>query len=83
MAAWPGGCRIEEVDNPRVEAEGHYYRAAHTGLLDLGLVPHLLSDTLIGSMFRIAERHKHRVSPEAIRPTVQWRSTASALAGAQ
>jgi UDP-sulfoquinovose synthase len=82
-AAWPSGCQIEEVENPRVEMEGHYYRAAHTGLLDLGLVPHLLSETLIDSLFRVAERHKDRVSLEAIRPTVQWRSTTSALAGAQ
>jgi UDP-sulfoquinovose synthase len=81
--AWPGGCPIEEVENPRVEMEGHYYRAAHTGLLDLGLVPHLLNETLIDSLFRIAERHKDRVSMEAIRPTVHWRSTSSALARAQ
>jgi UDP-sulfoquinovose synthase len=81
--AWPGGCRIEEVENPRVEAEGHYYRAAHTGLLDLGLVPHLLSETLINSLFRIADRHRDRVSLEAVRPTVQWRATTSALARAQ
>ena len=82
-AAYPGDCRIEEVENPRVEAEGHYYRAAHTGLLDLGLVPHLLNETLIDSLFHIAERHKDRVSLDAIRPTVQWRATTSALAGAQ
>jgi UDP-sulfoquinovose synthase len=81
-AAYPGDCRIEHLDNPRVEAEQHYYRAAHTGLLDLGLVPHLLSDTLINSMFRIAERHKDRVSAQAIRPTVKWRSTTSHLAPA-
>jgi UDP-sulfoquinovose synthase len=81
--AWPGTCTIEEVDNPRVEAESHYYRAAHTGLLDIGLVPHLLSETLINSLFDIAERHKDRVSLEAIRPTVQWRATASDLAGAK
>jgi UDP-sulfoquinovose synthase len=80
-AAWPGGCTIESVENPRVELEGHYYRAAHTGLLDLGLVPHLLSETLIGSLFGIAERNKHRVVLEAIRPTISWRSTTSALAG--
>lgn len=82
-SAYPGRARIEQVENPRVEMEGHYYRAAHTGLLDLGLVPHLLSDTLIESMFRIVERHKDRVSPDAMRPTVQWRATASTLAGAQ
>jgi UDP-sulfoquinovose synthase len=81
-AAYPGECRIEMVDNPRIEAESHYYRAAHTGLLDLGLVPHLLSDTLINSMFDIADRHKHRVIAEAIRPTVRWRATTSELASA-
>jgi UDP-sulfoquinovose synthase len=82
-AAWPGGCAIEEVENPRVESEAHYYRAAHTGLVDLGLIPHLLNDTLINSLFHIIERHKGRVVSEAIRPTVSWRSTASALAGAE
>jgi UDP-sulfoquinovose synthase len=82
-SAYPGDCRIEEVDNPRVEAEQHYYRAAHTGLLDLGLVPHLLNETLIDSLFHIAERHKDRVSLEAIRPTVSWRSTTSAFARAE
>lgn len=81
-AAWPGECRIEQVDNPRVEMESHHYRAAHTGLLDLGLAPHLLSETLISSMFAIIERHKHRVLAEAMRPTVNWRSTSSALASA-
>ena len=82
-AAYPGECRIEHVDNPRVEAEEHYYRAAHTGLLDLGLVPHLLNETLIDSLFHIAERHRDRVSMEAIRPTVHWRTTSSALAPAK
>ena len=81
-ASWPGGCRIEEVENPRVESESHYYRAAHTGLLDLGLVPHLFGETLVQSMFRIADEHKGRAILEAIRPTVQWRTTNSELAGA-
>ena len=79
--SYPGRCTIEEVENPRVELESHYYRAAHTKLLDLGLVPHLLSETLIDSMFGIVERHKHRVNLDAIRPTVKWSTTASELAG--
>ncbi len=78
-SAYPSGCQIEEIENPRVEAEDHYYRAAHTGLLDLGLAPHFLSDTLIDSLFGVAERYKERVSLDCIRPTVQWRATASAL----
>jgi len=76
---YPGRCAIERVENPRVEAESHYYRAAHTRLLDLGLVPHLLSEALIDSMFAIVERNKSRADVEAIRPTVRWRATDSPL----
>jgi UDP-sulfoquinovose synthase len=43
----------------------------------LGLQPHLLADTLIESLFGIVERHKDRVDERALRPTVDWRSTAS------
>jgi UDP-sulfoquinovose synthase len=81
-AAYPGPCTIEQVPNPRVEAEDHYYRAAHTRLLDLGLVPHLVDDTLIASLFAIVEKHRDRVNLGAIRPSIQWRSTASELAAA-
>jgi UDP-sulfoquinovose synthase len=79
--AYMGEVTIDHVENPRVESEAHYFNAAHTRLLDLGLVPHLLSDTLIDSMFAIAERHKDVVNLSAVRPTVRWRATASELAG--
>ena len=79
-AAYPGDCLVEHVPNPRVESEDHYYRAAHTRLLDLGLVPHLVDESLITSLFAVAERHKARVNLDAIRPSVRWRATASALA---
>jgi UDP-sulfoquinovose synthase len=78
--AYPGPCTIEEIDNPRVELDGHYYRAAHTRLLDLGLLPHLLDDQVMASLFSVVEQHRDRVNLDAIRPTVQWRATASALA---
>jgi UDP-sulfoquinovose synthase len=77
--AYPGPCSIEQLENPRVEQEEHYYRAAHTRLLDLGLVPHLLNETLIDSLFAVVKRHKRRVVPSAIDPTVRWRDTASLL----
>jgi UDP-sulfoquinovose synthase len=79
--AYPGPCSIEKVPNPRVEAEHHYYRAAHTRLLDLGLVPHLVDEALILSLAAVVERHKDRVCLDAIRPSVRWQSTASVLAG--
>jgi UDP-sulfoquinovose synthase len=73
----PNEVKIEHLDNPRVELEEHYYKVTHTGLPELGLVPHLLSDTLIESLFDITKRYVHRVRLEAMRPTVNWRKTAS------
>ena len=64
---------VDHVDNPRVEMEEHYYNAKHTALLDLGLKPHYLSETLIESMFSVIERHKDRVITTAIMPKTRWR----------
>ena len=81
--AWPGDVTIEQLDNPRVEAEGHYYRAAHTKLLDLGLHPHLLADTLIDSLFKVVEAHRDGVDPTVIRPTISWRRATNAARDVQ
>jgi UDP-sulfoquinovose synthase len=77
QAAFPGDVTIENLENPRVEAPEHYYNVKHTKLLELGLEPHLLSDTLIESLFEITKRYAHRVRPEALRPTVNWREPTS------
>jgi UDP-sulfoquinovose synthase len=79
VAALVPGAEIEHLDDPRVEQESHYYRAAHTKLLDLGLAPHLLSDGLITSLLAMVGRHRDRVDATAIRPTVDWRRTHSQL----
>jgi UDP-sulfoquinovose synthase len=77
--AYPGRVDIEHVDDPRVEKEEHYYRAAHTKLLDLGLVPHLLEASTVRSLLAVVDRYRDRVDLEAISPTVNWRRTASTL----
>ena len=70
---YPGDVRVETVDNPRVEKEEHFYSAAHTGLRDLGLEPHLLGDTLVTSMFDIVREHADRADPSVLLPQVRWR----------
>src|SRR5262249_26780712 len=82
VAALVPGAEIEHLDDPRVEQESHYYRAAHTKLLDLGLVPHLLSDTTIRSLLALVQRPQGRVDVSAILPTVDWRRTRSFLGAA-
>jgi UDP-sulfoquinovose synthase len=64
---------INPVTNPRVEKEGHYYNAKHTKLLDLGLEPHLLSETLVEHMFGVIGTNRDRVRAEHIMPKVTWR----------
>jgi UDP-sulfoquinovose synthase len=64
---------LGSVTNPRVELEEHYYNAAHTKLLDLGLRPHLLSAELVESTFSVIERFKDRVIVDHILPQDRWR----------
>src|SRR5437870_9531798 len=65
---------IVHLPNPRVEREEHYYNAKHQKLLDLGLQPHYLGDTLIESVIGTVERHAARVDPvELEQPNVDWR----------
>ena len=75
----PRPVEVEYLPNPRAEQAQHYYNVVHTGLPSLGLLPHLLSDTLIQSLFEVAQRHADRVDLAAMRPTVQWRATSSKL----
>ena len=73
-AASPEDVHIDYLPNPRVELTDHYYNVTHTKLIELGLQPHLLSDTLIESLFEVTKRYAHRVRPEALLPTVNWRT---------
>ncbi|MGN6130368.1 MAG: NAD-dependent epimerase/dehydratase family protein [Nocardioidaceae bacterium] len=76
---YPADASIEHVDNPRVELDDHFYEVTHTGLRDLGLRPHLLCDTLLESLFGIAEQHRDRADVSYFQPTVKWRETSSPL----
>jgi UDP-sulfoquinovose synthase len=64
---------VKHLPNPRVEKEEHYYNAKNTALRDLGLQPHCLSDSLLDSLMHFAIRHKDRVHPALIMPTVTWK----------
>jgi UDP-sulfoquinovose synthase len=66
---------IEHIPGPRVEAEQHYYNAKHSRLIDLGLEPHYLSDSLLDSLMNIAIRYQDRIDTSLFMPQVQWRST--------
>lgn len=63
---------INHLDNPRVEKEEHYFNAKNTKLLDLGLQPHYLSDSLLDSLLNFAIKYQNRADKKHILPKVSW-----------
>jgi len=58
---------------PRVEAEEHYYNAKHSKLIELGLKPHLLSESLLDSLLNVALKYRDRIDTTLMLPQVNWR----------
>jgi UDP-sulfoquinovose synthase len=69
---------VTHIPNPRFELEEHYYNAKHQCLLDLGLEPHFLADTLMSSIIGVVEQHAARVDPVLLsEPSVTWKQGAN------
>jgi UDP-sulfoquinovose synthase len=43
-------------------------------LIDLGLQPHMLSESLLDSLINIALKYRSRIDQALFLPTVNWRS---------
>ena len=63
---------IQHVENPRIEAEDHYYNPRHSGLLELGLKPHYLDDETLIGMMQLAVKHKGLVRQDQFYQKVKW-----------
>ena len=70
---------IRHLPNPRVEAEQHYYNATHTRLIELGLEPHLLNESVLTSLIGLAIKYREQADRNQILPTVNWRATKNEL----
>ena len=62
-----------------MELEEHYYRAAHTKLLDLGLLPFLLGDELLADLLSIARSDIDRLERSALEPRYRGAPPASSI----
>jgi UDP-sulfoquinovose synthase len=67
--------QIRNVTNPRKEKEEHYYNPVHRGLLDIGLIPHLMTDEVVANMLKAILHYKDRIDTGKILPRVQWADT--------
>jgi UDP-sulfoquinovose synthase len=73
--------RIEHIENPRVEAEEHYYNPQNDSLLALGLKPRVLSEELVEDMMARITRHADAIDHATLLPTIRWHEQAP-VAGA-
>ena len=64
---------VQHLENPRREAEEHYYNPAHTGLLELGLEPNLLTEETLAKLLEFVLRHRERIKTDLIFRNVQWK----------
>jgi len=64
--------KIEHVENPRIESEAHYYNPTHTGLLDLGLKPHYLTEEVLLEMMEFVIQYKRLINRDQIYRNVKW-----------
>lgn len=65
---------VKNIENPRREMEEHYYNPKNTGLLELGLKPHPLTDEVLVGMLRFVQSHKDRINGDLFMPKVKWQA---------
>ncbi len=63
---------IKSIKNPRKEKEEHYYNAAHSGLLELGLEPNYMTKEILSEMLVHISAKKDNIETRKIMPRVSW-----------
>ena len=63
---------IKPIPNPRKERDEHYYNPAHSGLVQLGLNPHFMTDEVIADMLERIIANRERIKLDRIMPRVSW-----------
>ncbi len=64
--------KTNHVENPRKEKEEHYYNPKYTGLKELGLKSHYLTDEVLAGMFNTVEKYKSRIQTHKIFRGIKW-----------
>lgn len=64
--------KIKSIENPRREAEEHYYNPTYQGLQDIGVEPHYLTEDVMDRLFEVVEKYKDNIRKEVIFKGIQW-----------
>lgn len=63
---------IRALENPRKEAEEHYYNPAYQGLQDIGVEPHYLTDQVMDEFFQLVEEFQENIRTDVIFRGIKW-----------
>jgi len=63
---------VQRLENPRKEAEEHYYNPKYQSLVGLGVKPNLLTEDVMEEMMRTVSRFKRHIRKEIIFKGVKW-----------
>lgn len=64
--------KISHIDNPRKEAEEHYYNPTYQGLKDIGVEPHYLTDEVMAGIFAKVISYKENIRKDVIFKGIKW-----------
>ena len=62
----------KNIINPRKELENHYYNPKHSGLINLGLEPTLMSSEILSEMITEISKYKDKIRQADIMPKIKW-----------
>ncbi|MCK4603470.1 MAG: NAD-dependent epimerase/dehydratase family protein [Deltaproteobacteria bacterium] len=65
--------KIDHLENPRKEAEEHYYNPTYQGLIGLGVKPHYLTDEVLEGIMRVVEKFEGNIRKDVIFRGIKWR----------
>lgn len=63
---------IQQLENPRKEAEEHYYNPSYQGLQKIGVKPHYLTEEVMAGMFDCVNRYKDTIRRDVIFKGIKW-----------
>lgn len=64
--------KVKHLDNPRKEAEEHYYKMEHDKYRDLGLVSHFMTKEVLKDMIVWVEGFRDKIDKYKIKPRMTW-----------
>ncbi len=64
--------QIQNIDNPRIELEEHYYNPSYQGLIDLGVKPNYLTIDSMKALFNIVGGYREQIREDVIFNGVKW-----------